>query len=65
MPMVVVNVQILQNLLHGALGVIPLLRRTLVLVVGVGGIPLGEPEGTLIQQTHGAEAVLGQRPSSP
>ena len=57
----VVNVQILQNLLHGALGVIPLLRRTLVLVVGVGGIPLGEPEGTLIQQTHGAEAVLGQR----
>ena len=45
----VVHVQILQDALHDALGVIPLLCRALVLVVGVGGVPLGEAEGTLIQ----------------
>ena len=43
-----------------ALGVIPLLRGALILVVGVGGIPLGEAERALVQQAHGAQAVLGQ-----
>ena len=56
----VVHVQVLQDALHDGLCVIPLLRRTLVLVVGVGGIPLGEAERTLIQQTHSTQAVLGQ-----
>ena len=39
---------------------VPLLRRALVLVVGVGGVPLGEAERALFQQAHGAQAVLGQ-----
>ena len=56
----VVHVQILQDALHRGLGMIPLLRRALIFVVGVGGIPLGEAERTLIQQAHGAQAVFGQ-----
>ena len=56
----VLHVQILQDTLHSGLGVIPLLLRALVLVVGVGGIPLGEAERALIQQADGAQAVLGQ-----
>ena len=56
----VVHAQIVQDLAHDPLGLLPLLGGTLVLVVGVGGIPLGEAEGTLVQQAHGAQAVLGQ-----
>ena len=56
----ILHIQIIQNLAHDALGLLPLLSRTLILVVGVGGIPLGEAEGALIQHTHGAQEVLGQ-----
>ncbi len=57
---VVLHAQIVQDLTHNALGLLPLLGAALVLVVGVGGIPLGETEGALIQQTQRAQAVLGQ-----
>ena len=60
MPIVVLHVQIVQDLAHDALRLVPLLRGALVLVVGVGGIPLGEAEGALIQQAHGAQEILGQ-----
>ena len=42
-------VQVVQDLTHHALGLIPLLRGAFVLVVGVGGVPLGEAEGAFIQ----------------
>ena len=56
----VVDVEVLEDALHHALGVIPLLLRALVLVVRVRGIPLGEAERALVKKADGAEAVLGK-----
>ena len=59
-PYLVLHPQIVQNLAHDPLGFLPLLRGALILVVGVGGVPLGEAEGTFVQQAHRAQAVFGQ-----
>ena len=56
----VLHAQMVQDAAHGGLGGVPLLRRALVLVLGVGGIPLGEAEGALVPQAHRAQEVLGQ-----
>ena len=56
----VVHVQVVQDLTHHALGLIPLFGGAFVLVVGVGGVPLGEAEGTLVQQADGIQAVFCQ-----
>ena len=49
----------IEDFSHDALGLIPLLRSTDVLF-GIVGIPLGEAEGAVLQQTDGFEAVLSQ-----
>ena len=54
-----------QNAAHGSLGGIPLLRRALVLVLGVGGVPLGEPEGALVPEAYRAQEVLGKLQTIP
>ena len=56
----VFQTQVVQNLGHGVLGCFPLLCSALVLVLGVCGIPLGEAEGTVLQQTYGLQEVLCQ-----
>ena len=42
---------------------LPLLRGALILVVGVGGVPLGEAEGTFVQQAHLLEEYAGALPT--
>ena len=56
----VVYAQVVQNIAHHPLGFLPLLRRSFVLVIRIGRIPLGEAEGALIQQPHGAQEVFRQ-----
>ena len=45
----VLHTQIVQNLLHGRLCGLPLLGSALIFVLGVGGVPLTEPEGAVLQ----------------
>ena len=55
----VLDAKVIEDFSHDALGLIPLLRSTDVLF-GIVGIPLGEAEGAVLQQTDGFEAVLSQ-----
>ena len=56
----VVHMEIVENLGHQALRLFPLLRRALILIIGVGRIPLGEAEGALVEEPQSAQAVLGE-----
>ena len=56
----ILHAQIVQNLLHHVLSLIPLLGRALILILGVLGIPLGEAEGAILQHTHGVQTILSQ-----
>ena len=59
----VIQAQIVQNLLHDALRLFPLLGSTLVLI-GTLRIPLGEAEGAVLQQSHGFQNVFRQLQAS-
>ena len=61
----VVQAEIVQDLTHDALGVLPLLGSTLVLDAGSRGIPLGEAEGAVFQHTHRIQNVLCQFQAAP
>ena len=50
----VVHMEIVENLGHQALRLFPLLRRALILIIGVGRIPLGEAEGALVEEPQSA-----------
>ena len=50
----------IQNVAHDTLCLFPLLRRALVLVARICRIPLREPEGAVVQQSHGIQEILCQ-----
>lgn len=52
------NAKVLKDSLHGSLSVFPLLGSTLVLVLGVSGIPLGESECAVLKKSYSAKEVL-------
>ena len=56
----ILQAQVIQNVAHDTLCFFPLLRCTLVLVARICRIPLGEPEGAVVQQADCIQEILCQ-----
>jgi len=54
----VLDAEIVEDLAHERLRLVPLLGRALVLVLGVRRIPLGEAERAVLEQANGLKAVF-------
>ena len=55
----VIKTDVIKDLLHDRLCLIPLLGRSLILI-GTGGIPLREAEGAVLTQTDGIQHIHGK-----